>query len=772
MKISCRALLFVLVISSALTSLPLSAQSLIDTVTVGYAPYAIAHNPATNQIYVANDCGDDPNCASYGTVTVIDGATDATTTVDVYAYPVDIKVNPATNQIYDVEQCGGDLTCASQGTVTVIDGPTNGTSAFLVGYLPFQASVNSVTNRIYITNECGDDASCNSPGTVTVIYGDTDQTATIDVGYDPGGMAINTATNRIYVANYGDGTVSVIDGYTNNVVDTITVGFEPAEVAVNELTNQIYVTNYGDDTVTVINGGTDQTTTVGVDVQPYSVAVNQVTNQAYVADSGSNTVTVIDGATLGATLVTVGNGPAGVAVGPVTNDIYVPNFYDATMTDIYGVDNSTTTVDVGNSPDAVDVNVVTNLIYVANYDDGTVSVLAGFTTSPVQFVAVPPCRLVDTRQTGGAIPGGAMRYFPIPNLGGCNIPASATVYSLNVTVVPSGRLGFLTIWPTGEDQPTVSTMNSLDGRIKANAAIVPAGYQDNVSVYVSNTTNVILDIDGYFTAANEFSLQFYPLTPCRVVDTRSTNGPLGGPFLQGNTERSFPVLDSTCFPSGINPAAYSFNVSVVPNPSGQRLGYLSIYPAGQSQPVVSTLNNPTATIVANAAIVPAGSNGDVTVFPNGTTDMFIDVNGYFDVPSTQGLSLYPVAPCRVLDTRLVGSGQPIQGEYTVDVDNSPCLPSQSALAYVFNATVVPPGYFGYLSLWPDGEDQPVVSTLNAIDGAITSNMAIVPTNNGLIDAYASALTQLILDISSYFAPEPVNHLARQVRPVHRHPAKR
>ena len=48
--------------------------------------------------------------------------------------------------------------------------------------------------------------------------------------------------------------------------------------------------------------------------------------------------------------------------------------------------------------------------------------------------------------------------------------------------------------------------------------------------------------------------------------------------------------------------------------------------------------------------------------------------------------------------------------------------------------------------------QPVVSTLNAIDGAITSNMAIVPNINGKIDAYASGITQLMLDISSYFAP--------------------
>ena len=73
-------------------------------------------------------------------------------------------------------------------------------------------------------------------------------------------------------------------------------------------------------------------------------------------------------------------------------------------------------------------------------------------------------------------------------------------------------------------------------------------------------------------------------------------------------------------------------------------------------------------------------------------------------------------------------------------------------AYVLNATVVPPGSLDYLTLWPAGETQPYVSTLNALDGAITSNMAIVPTTNGSIDAFSSNPTNLILDLSSYFAP--------------------
>jgi hypothetical protein len=54
-------------------------------------------------------------------------------------------------------------------------------------------------------------------------------------------------------------------------------------------------------------------------------------------------------------------------------------------------------------------------------------------------------------------------------------------------------------------------------------------------------------------------------------------------------------------------------------------------------------------------------------------------------------------------------------------------------------------------MWADGQTQPAVSTLNAVDGFSTSNMAIVQTTNGSIDAYAAGLTQLLLDISGYFA---------------------
>ena len=84
----------------------------------------------------------------------------------------------------------------------------------------------------------------------------------------------------------------------------------------------------------------------------------------------------------------------------------------------------------------------------------------------------------------------------------------------------------------------------------------------------------------------------------------------------------------------------------------------------------------------------------------------------------------------------------------MDVVDTGCAASSTAQAYIFNASVVPTGPLGYLTLWPDGTTQPLVSTLNAPNGSISSNMAIVPTNNGGVDTFASWITHLILDISS------------------------
>jgi hypothetical protein len=86
----------------------------------------------------------------------------------------------------------------------------------------------------------------------------------------------------------------------------------------------------------------------------------------------------------------------------------------------------------------------------------------------------------------------------------------------------------------------------------------------------------------------------------------------------------------------------------------------------------------------------------------------------------------------------------------VPVHGSSCAPPATAQA--LNATVLPSATLSCPTLWAAGGTQPGVSTLNANDGAITSNMAIVPTTNRSIDALATDATNLLLDLSSYFSP--------------------
>ena len=372
----------------------------------------------------------------------------------------------------------------------------------------------------------------------------------------------------------------------------------------------------------------------------------------------------------------------------------------------------------------------------------------------LRFVPVSPCRVADTRNPAGPLGSPHMgadstRSFPVPS-SNCGVPATARAYSLNVTVVPRGMLGYISLWPAGRAKPWVSTLNSLDGRIKANAAIVPAGVNGAVSVYAQHATDVILDINGYFVAATDAAaLAFYPLTPCRVVDTReAARGVLGAPVMAADQKRTFPVLSSGCaIPASAR--AYSLNFTVVPR---GYFGYLSTWPTGAAQPWVSTLNALTGTITANAAIVPAGNGGAIDVYAQHATDVIVDVNGYFAPAGAGGLSLYNVTPCRVFDTRDASGAPRLNGARDVGVSASACGIPVTARAFAMNATVVPPGFLGYISLWPQGATQPLVSTLNAIDAAITSNMAIVPTSNGSVSAYSAHPTELILDVSGYFAP--------------------
>jgi hypothetical protein len=284
--------------------------------------------------------------------------------------------------------------------------------------------------------------------------------------------------------------------------------------------------------------------------------------------------------------------------------------------------------------------------------------------------------------------------------------------------------------------------------MKSNSAIIPAGSGGAISIFASDITQVIVDINGYFVPASYANaLAFYPMTPCRIADTRNAPGPFGGPALVAQQSRTFPIRQSACnIPSAAQ--AYALNLTTVP---GVAAGGLIAWAAGQPTPFAYSLYVQKPTPTAGAAMVSADGAGSIQVFVQGTTHLVIDINGYF-APPAGGMSLYNVTPCRVLDTRIPQGMPPVVGTINVNVVSSPCAITSAAEAYVFNVTALPAVGLGHLTLWPQGAPQPSPSTLNSWDGALANNLATITTTNGMISAFASDPAYLIFDIFGYFAP--------------------
>jgi YVTN family beta-propeller protein len=103
-------------------------------------------------------------------------------------------VNPVTNKIY--------VANAKSNNVTVIDGATNGTTTVAVGTNPATVTVNPVTNKIYVANQ--------RSRILTVIDGATLATTPVTVDTGPCAVAVNPTTDLIYVALGASNKVAVI----------------------------------------------------------------------------------------------------------------------------------------------------------------------------------------------------------------------------------------------------------------------------------------------------------------------------------------------------------------------------------------------------------------------------------------------------------------------------------------------------------------------------------------------------------------------------------
>ncbi len=221
---------------------------------------------------------------------------------------------------------------------------------------------------------------------------------------------------------------------------------------------------------------------------------------------------------------------------------------------------------------------------------------------------------------------------------------------------------------------------------------------------------------------------YHPLTPYRIVDTRTGSGePYSGQTLgPGSTLATqvtgVPGPQGQTVPTGAT--AVVLNVTAVAPSSGT---YVTVWPSGQPLPLASNLNVAAGGVVPNLVEVALGEGGRVSLYNAlGNTDVVVDVEGYVGpAGDTSGL-FNPLAPARITDTR-PDSGEPNAGKtmgpgstLSVQVTGEGNVPSTGVSAVVLNVTAVYPSSGSFLTVWsrrcatpPRLQSQPAGATKRA-----------------------------------------------------------
>ncbi|MBS1791362.1 MAG: PQQ-dependent sugar dehydrogenase [Acidobacteria bacterium] len=385
-----------------------------------------------------------------------------------------------------------------------------------------------------------------------------------------------------------------------------------------------------------------------------------------------------------------------------------------------------------------------------------------------------PIRLLDTRagQTacdapGAPIAGGTDRtQLARVVCGNAAIPFNALAITGNITPVPSSS-GFVTLYPSDASRPLAANSNFVAGKNVNNVFTVGLGHDGAFKIYASTTTDVVIDLTGYYAPPGFGGLYFHPLPhPIRRLDTR--------PGQPGCDTPGMPIIGGTSLLQGgggvcngvtvPNSAQALVGNATVVNPAGP--GYITLYPNDPNPPFVSSGNYGGGDIVNTPFTVRMRVDVAFRIFSLATTDVVVDVLGYYSPDASDvngaGLLFYPLgAPVRLLDSRSGATacttpGTPFTGgvEYSQQARGicAGQTVAANALAVVGNVTTVNP-VGGFLTLWPGSVARPLVATSNFTAGQTANRHFTVGLGtDGTFGVYAAANTDLVIDLSGYFAP--------------------
>jgi ELWxxDGT repeat protein len=252
-----------------------------------------------------------------------------------------------------------------------------------------------------------------------------------------------------------------------------------------------------------------------------------------------------------------------------------------------------------------------------------------------------------------------------------------------------------------------------------------------------------------------------PVEPARYWDTRAGEQTFDHAHeatgrLAARTPYRLDIAGRGLVPGGAR--AVAANIAVI-LPDGP--GWATLYPCTPEVPKASHLNYVAGNVLANNALVPLDTNGDICLYATQAADFIVDVNGYV----APGAPQVGIEPARYLDTRpgddhntfdgLMHGTTPIDAEQMVKVPirGRGAVPT-NATAAIVNVTAVTPADNGYLTLWQCTDPRPTTSTVNYTPGDIVPNGAVINlSGDGEICIFTKARTDIVLDVTGYLTAD-------------------
>ncbi len=271
-------------VTAALDSVDWTIVNVVTRNEFGSDPEGVAVSPDGRRIYVAS--------FDRGTVTIIDAATKtvidadndlangADTRIDVGGSATSVAVSRDGTRLY--------VTNYDDHTVEVFETATNTrVDTIPAGTNPEGVAISPDGLLLYVTNDVRGEGGLSEPplrGTVTVIDIATHENTSITVGRFPVGVAVSPCGCRIYVVNEADGTMTVINANTLEVLDTVDVGPKPQGVAVSR-DGTLYLTDRTNGTLTVIDTANNHVVATIPIPDAEGVAVHPDGNRIYVTSN-------------------------------------------------------------------------------------------------------------------------------------------------------------------------------------------------------------------------------------------------------------------------------------------------------------------------------------------------------------------------------------------------------------------------------------------------------------------------------------------------------